>query len=169
MVQFDRIRGDCRAVSGLGQVLIKNLPSQSLTGVRLTVIVALPNGKKTQRLRDDQKKHVFSEMAPMTRPAAIATKLLEDDQVCVTRFDFAPGAQTGWHRHAMDYIITAITPCTMLLEEPGGGTRTVTVPAGEAYRRDAGVEHNVINAGAEAMAFVELELKQSEENHGSPR
>jgi mannose-6-phosphate isomerase-like protein (cupin superfamily) len=32
------------------------------------------------------------------------------------------------------------------------------VPAGSAYRRMAGVEHNVINAGSEEMRFVEVEL-----------
>jgi len=48
----------------------------------------------------------------------------------------------------------------MLLEEPGGGTRTVSFEAGEAYRRTEGVEHNVINAGGSEMSFVEVELKQ---------
>jgi mannose-6-phosphate isomerase-like protein (cupin superfamily) len=48
----------------------------------------------------------------------------------------------------------------MLLEEPGGGARRVNVAAGSAYRRDAGVEHNVVNAGEAAMAFVEIELKE---------
>ena len=95
----------------------------------------------------------------MSRPAAEATQLVDDDAVRVTRFDFAPGAETGWHRHGMDYVITAITDCPMLLEEPGGGTREVLVPAGEAYKRTAGVEHNVINAGTSPMRFIEIELK----------
>ncbi len=95
----------------------------------------------------------------MTRPQAIATLLVEDGAVRVTRFDFAPGAETGWHRHAMDYVITAITDCHMLLEEPGGGTRQVVVAAGEAYKRPEGVEHNVVNCGTVAMRFIEIELK----------
>lgn len=95
----------------------------------------------------------------MTRPAARATLLVEDDAVRVTRFDFAPGAETGWHRHGHDYVITAITECRMLLEEPGGTRREVTVSAGEAYKRPEGVEHNVINAGDVPMSFVEVELK----------
>ena len=90
---------------------------------------------------------------------ATATQLVDDDRVRVTRFDFAPGAETGWHVHGYDYVITAITDCHMRLEEPGGGTREVIVRAGEAYRRDKGVEHNVINAGDAPMAFVEVELK----------
>ncbi|MCU0911855.1 MAG: cupin domain-containing protein [Rhodobacteraceae bacterium] len=96
----------------------------------------------------------------MTRPAAVATRLVDDARVRVTRFDFAPGAETGWHVHGLDYVITAVTDCPMLLEEPGGGTRAVTVPAGAAYRRNAGVEHNVVNAGPGPMSFVEVELKE---------
>lgn len=93
------------------------------------------------------------------RPACTSTLLIDDSRVRVTRFDFAPGAQTGWHRHGYDYVITAITDCLMLLEEPGGDVRRVTVPAGTAYRRAEGVEHNVINDGATVMSFVEVELK----------
>ncbi len=89
----------------------------------------------------------------------MATTLVDDDRVRVTRFDFAPGAETGWHRHVHDYVITAVTDCHMLLEEPGGCTRRVLVPAGTAYRRAEGVEHNVINDGPAAMSFVEVELK----------
>jgi beta-alanine degradation protein BauB len=95
----------------------------------------------------------------LTRPVCTATVLVDDDRVRVTRFDFAPGAETGWHRHGHDYVIAAITDCPMLLEEPGGGTRRVLVPAGAAYRRSEGVEHNVVNDGAAPMRFVEVELK----------
>lgn len=93
------------------------------------------------------------------RQTCTATLLVDDDRVRVARFDFAPGAETGWHRHGHDYVITAITDCPMRIEEPGGGTRQVLVAAGTAYRRDKGVEHNVINDGAEPMSFVEVELK----------
>ena len=92
------------------------------------------------------------------RQACTATILIDDDRVRVTRFDFAPDAETGWHRHGHDYVITTLTECPMLLEEPGGGTRRVVIPAGTAYRRQAGVEHNVICDGP-GMSFVEVELK----------
>ncbi|MCP5087835.1 MAG: cupin domain-containing protein [Rhodobacteraceae bacterium] len=95
----------------------------------------------------------------MTRPQATATQMVEDNRVIVTRFDFEPGAETGWHRHAHDYVITAVTDCQMLLEEPGGEIRDVLVPAGTAYRREEGIEHNVINGGDVPMSFVEVELK----------
>ena len=95
------------------------------------------------------------------REEAIAVRLVENDQVCVTRFDFAPGAQTGWHRHGHDYVITAITDLHMRLEEPGGAEREVKVNAGEAYFREEGVEHNVINASDDKMSFVEVEIKRN--------
>ena len=94
----------------------------------------------------------------MTRPAATATRLIDDARVRVTRFDFMAGAETGWHEHGFDYVITAITDCHMLLDE-GETQRRVFVSNGESYRRDAGVQHNVINDGSADMCFVEVELK----------
>jgi quercetin dioxygenase-like cupin family protein len=93
------------------------------------------------------------------RQQATATKLMEDDKVRVTRWDFDPGAETRWHRHEMDYVVTTLTPCSFLLEEPGGGTRRVDMEAGSVYRRDEGVEHNVVNGGDQPMSFIEVELK----------
>ena len=90
---------------------------------------------------------------------AESTTLIDNDQVRVTRFDFAPGAHTGWHRHEYDYVITAITDLNMRLEEPGDTQREVSVAAGEAYYREEGVEHNVVNAGSVPMSFIEVELK----------
>lgn len=95
----------------------------------------------------------------MTRAPAQATEVIDDARVRVTRFDFEPGAETGWHTHGHDYVITTLTDCQMQLEEPGGGVRDVFIPAGTSYRRDEGNSHNVINAGSAPMAFVEVEIK----------
>jgi quercetin dioxygenase-like cupin family protein len=95
----------------------------------------------------------------LSRPAAVPTRILEDDRVRVTRWDFAPGAETGWHRHDLDYVITTLTPCSFLLEEPNGEARRADMPAGSVYRREEGVEHNVVNGGDEPMSFIEVELK----------
>ncbi len=88
-----------------------------------------------------------------------ATQLIDDTRTRVTRFDFEPGQDTGWHKHAYNYVITTLTDCHMRLELPGGEVTEVTIPAGTAYARDLGVEHNVINAGDAPMSFVEVELK----------
>mgnify|MGYP001192047336 CR=1 FL=1 len=88
-----------------------------------------------------------------------STLLIEDEKVRVTRFDFEPNQETGWHVHEYDYVITAITNCSMLLQHPDGTETTTVVTAGNAYRRDAGVRHNVINASEIKMSFIEIELK----------
>ena len=95
----------------------------------------------------------------MQREPATATTLVDDERVRVTRFDFEPGQETGWHVHGHDYVITPVTECIMQLEEPGGTSRSVTMEPGAAYSRSSGVEHNVINAGTAPMTFVEVELK----------
>lgn len=95
----------------------------------------------------------------MKREQATANQLIDDERVRVTRFDFAAAAETGWHIHGHDYVIVTLTDCHMLLEEPGGTSRAVTIEAGTSYRREQGVEHNVINNGDNPMAFIEVELK----------
>ena len=87
--------------------------------------------------------------------------LVEDKKVRVTRFDFEPDQETGWHVHEYDYVITAITDCFMLLQHSDGTETTSEVSAGTAYSRDAGVRHNVVNASEQKMSFVEIELKNS--------
>ena len=95
----------------------------------------------------------------MTRPAATSTVLIDDAVTRVTRYDFEPAAETGWHRHSMDYVIVPMTVCHMLLEEKAA-ERRVDMAAGAVYRRDAGVEHNVVNASNVPMAFIEIEIKR---------
>lgn len=93
------------------------------------------------------------------RAPAVATVQLEDAHVRVTRWDFPPGAETGWHRHGLAYVVVPVTDGTLLLELPGGETANATLKAGIAYARGAGVEHNVVNAGDAPLSFVETELK----------
>lgn len=90
-----------------------------------------------------------------------ATPQYEDERVRVTRYDFQPGGQTGWHVHEMEYVIVTLTDCNLRLELPGGETRDSMIPAGQSYSRPKGTEHNVINGGDEVMSFVEVELKNA--------
>ncbi|MFD1808561.1 hypothetical protein ACFSHQ_11895 [Gemmobacter lanyuensis] len=53
------------------------------------------------------------------RLQATGTLLMENDRVRVWRYDFAPGAETGWHVHGHDYVITTLTDCALRLELPG--------------------------------------------------
>lgn len=93
------------------------------------------------------------------RPGAQPLILVDTPAHRITRFDFAPGAETGWHEHGFDYVIVALTGCDMTLELPDGTVNAVSLPAGRTYHRPAGVTHNVINGGAAPMAFVEVEYR----------
>jgi mannose-6-phosphate isomerase-like protein (cupin superfamily) len=92
------------------------------------------------------------------RPQAVATVLIDEPYVRVTEWRFAPDAETGWHVHGHDYVVIPMLDGALLLEEPGGDSRTVPMRAHAPYTRRAGVEHNVVNASGHAYAFLEVEL-----------
>jgi quercetin dioxygenase-like cupin family protein len=92
-----------------------------------------------------------------SRPQEKTIVRLENNRVKATEHVLAPGAETGWHIHAWDYVIVPLTDGTMLLEEKGGERRTPVV-IGVPYMREAGVEHNVVNDGARELRFIEVEL-----------
>jgi beta-alanine degradation protein BauB len=93
------------------------------------------------------------------REPATGTVQIDDGNIRVTRWDFNPGAETGWHRHGWLYVVVPVTDGTLLVELPGGETMTAELKAGVSYTRAAGVEHNVVNGGAAPLSFVETELK----------
>ena len=43
------------------------------------------------------------------RPAAVPTVQIDNDSVRVTEWRFAPGAETGWHRHEHEYVVIPVT------------------------------------------------------------
>jgi beta-alanine degradation protein BauB len=89
---------------------------------------------------------------------AIPSIQVDNDRVIVTEWRFAPGAQTGHHVHAHDYVVVPLTSGTLRLEERGG-VRDAHLQTGVSYARSAGVAHNVINANEYEFRFVEIELK----------
>jgi mannose-6-phosphate isomerase-like protein (cupin superfamily) len=94
-----------------------------------------------------------------TEPA-VPTIHQDDDAVRITRWDFAPGAATGWHTHGSPYFVVMLTDAVMQIEAADGGVSDVRLTAGQSYRRPSGIEHDVKNAGAAPMAFVEIEVKR---------
>lgn len=92
------------------------------------------------------------------RPQAIPTVQIDNARMIVTEWRFAPGAETGWHRHAHDYVVVPTTGGELLLETPEGERRAALVP-GQSYTRLAGVEHNVVNPTDHEVVFVEIELR----------
>lgn len=102
---------------------------------------------------------MFTWKVSMTsnRPKAVATKQIENKRVIVTEWRFEPGAETGWHRHAYDYIVVPGMDGKLLLETAEGDS-TAQLKAGQSYFRPVGVEHNVVNANEYEFSFVEIEL-----------
>jgi len=90
---------------------------------------------------------------------AVPTVHVDNEQVRVTEWAFAPGAATGWHRHGFDYVITPITGGPVEILGPGGQRTQFLMQPGVSYFRAAGVEHDVIWKGEGELRFVEVELK----------
>jgi quercetin dioxygenase-like cupin family protein len=84
---------------------------------------------------------------------------IDNEQVRVTEWRFAPGAATGWHRHALDYVVVPVTDGALELVGQDGERTRAELIKGVPYFRNAGVEHDVINANSYEFAFVEIELK----------
>ncbi len=92
---------------------------------------------------------------------AVPTIQSDDDAVRITRWDFAPGAATGWHTHGWPYFVVMLTDAVMNIER-NGEISEAKFKAGDLYQRPAGIEHDVMNASDRPMAFVEIEIKRPE-------
>ena len=88
---------------------------------------------------------------------ATAHVQIENDWVRVTEWRFAPGAETGHHVHAHDYVVVPLTSGVLRLEDREG-QREAQLTSGLAYARAKGVAHNVINANAFEFRFLEIEM-----------
>ena len=84
--------------------------------------------------------------------------LIDTDRVRVTAWTFAPGQATGMHRHEFDYVVVPVSGGTFTVTAADGTTQ-LSQHAGQAYARQAGVEHDVANSGQQDAMFVEVELK----------
>jgi beta-alanine degradation protein BauB len=89
---------------------------------------------------------------------ATGTVQVDNERVKVTEWSFAPGAETGHHRHEFDYVVVPLTQGKLLLKDASGEHYAELSP-GRSYARNAGVEHNVINANPHPFRFIEIEIK----------
>lgn len=97
----------------------------------------------------------------MTTSSAKPTVQTDNERVRVTLWEFEPGAATGAHRHEMDYVVVPVVSGRLRLVSDSGEESFADLEAGKSYFRQAGVVHNVFNAGDAFMAFVEVELKDA--------
>lgn len=83
---------------------------------------------------------------------------IDNDRVIVTEYRLAPGANICWHRHARDYVIVPLLAGRLRLDTAEGSS-VAEMKKGVPHFREAGVEHDVVNAGEGDYAFIEVELK----------
>ena len=93
------------------------------------------------------------------RYPAVPTTLQDDEAVRITRWDFPPGAVTGWHRHGWPYFVVLLTASRMCIHD-GEKETELSFPAGHSYMRPAGITYDVMNSSDAPMAFVEIEVKR---------
>jgi quercetin dioxygenase-like cupin family protein len=93
----------------------------------------------------------------MNRKRAVATLQVDNDRTVVTEWRFEPGAESGWHLHAHDYVVVPVTDGELLIET-AGGVQHSRLSAGQSHAGESGVEHNVVNAGEQPLVFVEIEI-----------
>lgn len=91
---------------------------------------------------------------------AIPTIQIDNDLTRVTEWRFPVGAATGYHKHAYDYVVVPMKTGKLALTGPDGDT-TAELTEGNAYFRNAGVEHDVKNANDFEFVFVEIEFKDT--------
>jgi quercetin dioxygenase-like cupin family protein len=97
-------------------------------------------------------------MKQATRPPAQGNRLQETERVIITEWRLPPGSETGWHRHAHDYVVVCLTSGKLLAETASGNIET-ELAFGQTYSRPAGVEHNIVNSNSTEFRFIEIELK----------
>lgn len=94
--------------------------------------------------------------------SATPTVMIENERVRVTEWRFkARGDNTGWHRHAYDYVVVPLFNGTLEIDLGNGELTTAEMTSGVPYFRDLGVEHDVINGNDFECAFVEIELLEN--------
>lgn len=92
------------------------------------------------------------------RQKAKFTVQIDNEKTMVRQWIFEPGAETGCHVHAHDFIVVPQTEGTLLLQTRSGES-TKELKPGYSYFRKAGLEHNAINAGDDKIILLEVELK----------
>jgi len=98
----------------------------------------------------------------VTPGTATASVLIENARTRVTEWRFAGrGDNTGWHRHAYDYLVVPTSDGTLEIKDAEGRITKAELKAGVPYFREKYVEHDVMNGTDEEYAFVEIEFLDS--------
>ncbi|MDM7968173.1 MAG: cupin domain-containing protein [Paracoccaceae bacterium] len=93
---------------------------------------------------------------------AIPTVLINNDRTRVTQWYFPKrGDNTGWHRHAYDYVVLPVQDGVLEIKDAEGAISQSALKAGVPYFRELGVEHDVLSGNDGGFAFIEVEFLDS--------
>jgi len=96
---------------------------------------------------------------------ARSTVIIDNDRTRVTEWRFPRrGDNTGWHRHAYDYVVVPLFNGALEIESDDGQKTLAEMKHGVPYFRNVGVEHDVISANDFECAFVEIEFLDQKGN-----
>ena len=90
---------------------------------------------------------------------AVPTVQRDDADLRITRYDFPPGAVTGWHTHGWPYFVVMLTDGVLRVHD-GHAVSDTSLTQGQTYNRPSGVEHDVMNGSDHPIAFIEIEVKR---------
>ncbi|KNY21924.1 MULTISPECIES: cupin domain-containing protein [Methylobacterium] len=90
---------------------------------------------------------------------ALPTVQQDDATVRITRWDFPPGAVTGWHEHGWPYFVVMLVAGVLRVHD-GAAVSETALAAGQSYMRPAGIRHDVMNGSEHPIAFIEIEVKR---------
>ncbi len=91
--------------------------------------------------------------------SANASVLIGNGKTRVTEWRFlGKGDNTGWHRHEYDYVVVPLFDGFLEIDTGKGPLDRVELKNGVPYFREAGVEHDVINANSFECSFIEIEF-----------
>jgi quercetin dioxygenase-like cupin family protein len=125
----------------------------------MAVIAIHVEGESLSRRFEFELLKLETEMTFKCTIPAVPIIQCDGEDIKITRWDFEPGAVTGWHSHGWPYFVVMLTDALMLVDD-GTNVLEFQRKAGEAYKRSAGVEHDVMNGSEKPMAFVEIEIKR---------
>ena len=91
-----------------------------------------------------------------TRIPAVPTLQAEDERFRITKWTFAPGAETGWHTHEHPYCVVGLKD-GQLTVETAEGSGAFQYELGLSAIRTPGATHNVVNENDSEFSFVEIE------------
>lgn len=90
---------------------------------------------------------------------ATPTVMIDNDRTRVTEWRFAGrGDNTGWHRHAHDYVVVPVQDGVLEITDNDGKITRAQLKTGVPYFRNLGVEHDVANGNDFEFAFIEVEF-----------